>query len=341
MIKKIYGLLVGMFNLLVGLFLMAIEGDDVHQELDYATLLEPKLRKVFYETYDEVPEQYSKIYHVKSSKKSKETDYGLGAMSPWTEFGSIEGTYGTNGSLEDAQGNPIANMPSIPWETVPPGLERVYVHREFAKGFMIERKFMDDEQYGVLEKMSKDLARAGRYKVEQDAASLFNNGFVANGYDGKPLFADDHPLLGGGTGSNIVSGALSDTTLKTAATLMRSQVDEAGKLIQLQPDTLIVPPELEWLAYELVRSEYKPGTDLNDINVMKGRYKVIVWDFLTSPTAWFLADSKRHELNFFWRVRPEFGKEKDFDTLVSKWRGYMRYSFGYSDYRGIVGSTGL
>ena len=51
-------------------------------------------------------------------------------------------------------------------------------------------------------------------------------------------------------------------------------------------------------------------------------------------------DSSRHELNFFWRVRPEFKREEDFDTLVAKYRGYMRYSYGYSDWRGIVGSQG-
>ena len=51
-------------------------------------------------------------------------------------------------------------------------------------------------------------------------------------------------------------------------------------------------------------------------------------------------DSTRHELNFFWRVRPEFKQAEDFDTLVAKYRGYMRYSYGYSDYRGIVGSKG-
>lgn len=326
-----------LFAIVYMMFAIAIEGDDVHQELDYAMLLEPKLRKIFYETYDEVPEQYSKVYNVKKSKKAKETDYGLGAMSPWAEFGSTEGTYGTGGSLTV----PVADMPEVPWETVPPGLERIYTHKEFAKGFQIERKFMDDEQYGVLEKMSKDLARAGRYKVEQDAANLFNTGFTATGYDGKALFADDHPLLNGtGTGSNLIAGTLSDTSLKTASTLMRKQVDEAGKLVQMQPDTLIVAPDNEWLAYELVRSAQKPGTDLNDINTMRGKYKIVVWDFLTDPDAWFLMDSKRHEANFFWRVKPEFAKEKDFNTLVSKWRGYMRYSFGYSDYRGIVASTG-
>ena len=51
-------------NWLFCILALAIEGDDVHQELDYAELLEPKLRKIFYETYKEVAEQYSKIYNV-------------------------------------------------------------------------------------------------------------------------------------------------------------------------------------------------------------------------------------------------------------------------------------
>ena len=32
--------------------------------------------------------------------------------------------------------------------------------------------------------------------------------------------------------------------------------------------------------------------------------------------------------------------EEDFDTFVAKYRGYMRYSYGFSDWRGMVGSTG-
>ena len=55
---------------------------------------------------------------------------------------------------------------------------------------------------------------------------------------------------------------------------------------------------------------------------------------------WFLQDGSRHELNFFWRVKPEFKNEEDFDTFVAKYRGYMRYSYGFSDWRGMVGSKG-
>ena len=51
-------------------------------------------------------------------------------------------------------------------------------------------------------------------------------------------------------------------------------------------------------------------------------------------------DSQRHMLNFFCRVKPEFEKSKDTDNFVAKYNGRMRYSYGVSDWRGIVGSTG-
>lgn len=322
-----------------------ITGDSTHQELNFGALLEPKLRKLFYETYDELPEQFSKIFHIETSKKAKETDFGLGAMTPWAEFGTnasaVSGTSGTPA---------VANlMPEVPYEVIQSGLERTYTHKEFAKGFKVERKFVDDEMYKVIEKLPKDLARAGRYKVETDGASVLNDAFTTVGYDTKALISNAHPLIstsavtvhGTGKSSNLVTGVLSDATLKTALQMGRKQYDEAGKLIQMKFDTLYVPPALEYVAYELTKSVLKVGTANNDINALQGRLNVVVLDFLTSDTAWFVADSKRHQLNWFWRVRPEFKREEDFNTLVQMYRGYMRYSFGYSDYRGIIGSTGL
>jgi phage major head subunit gpT-like protein len=313
-------------------------GGSTHQELNFGMLLEPKLRKLFYETYDEVPEQYSKLFHVQTSKKAKETDYGLGAMSQWNEFGS---------STTAVAGGTA--MPTVEYVTIPSGLERTYVHKEFARGFMVERKFADDEMYNVIEKMPKDLARAGRYKVENDAISLFNNAFSADVggagksaiYDGRPLIDGAHPLLNGGTASNLVTGALSDVSLKNAIILSQAQKDEAGKLIQMHFDTLVVPPALQFLAEELMKTPYKTGGNLNDINALKGEMNIVVNPFLTDSDAWYIMDSKRHQLNFFWRTRPEFKREEDFDSLVAKYRGYMRYSFGCSDFRGIIGSAGV
>ncbi|MGL4774540.1 MAG: Mu-like prophage major head subunit gpT family protein [Clostridium sp.] len=313
-------------------------GATTHQENDFGALLEPKLRQVFYNSYNELPEQFSKIYHVKTSKKAKETDYGLGAMTPWSKFGASQTT------VADATA-----MPTVQYQKINAGLERTYVHEEFASGFMVERKFVDDEQYDTIMKMPKDLARAGRYKVEQDAASLFNNALVvtptATIYDGKPLFAIDHPLAqlknAQGVaittkGNNLIVGTLSDVTLQNALLLGRKQVDEAGKLIVMNFDTLVVPPALEYKARILLQSSGITGSANNDINVLKGKLNIVVWDFLNKDDACFLMDSSAHQANFFWRVKVEFNREKDFDSFVSKYNGYMRYSYGVSDWRGLI-----
>lgn len=314
---------------------VTMTGATTHQENDFGALLEPKLRKVFYDTYNEVPEQYSKIFHVKTSSKAKETDYGLGAFRPWKKFGSSFTTIGDG-----------VNMPSVEYQKIHPGLERTYVHEEFASGFAVERKFIDDEQYDVIMKLPKDHARAGRYKVEQDAASLFNEALkdkaTATIYDGKKLFAHDHPLVEAdkgalvATGDNLVEGTLDATTLEKALLLARKQVDEAGKLIIMNFDTIVVPPALETKARILLNSTLVTGSNNNDVNVLKGKLNIVVWDFLVRDDACFIMDSKNHQANFFWRVKPQFNREREFDTFVQKYNGYMRYSFGVSDWRGLI-----
>lgn len=311
---------------------VTMTGATTHQENDFGLLLEPKLRKVFYDAYNELPEQFSKIYNVKTSTKAKETDYGLGAFRPWKKFGASFTTV--------ADGTA---MPAVEYQKIHPGLERTYVHEEFASGFAIERKFIDDEQYDVIMKLPKDHARAGRYKVEQDAVSLFNEALKAtvttNIYDGKPLFSHEHPLIEDlvKKGDNLVEGALDATTLEKALLLARKQVDEAGKLIVMNFDTLVVPPALETKARTLLQSTGVVGSANNDINIFKGKLNIVVWDFLEKDDACFIMDSKSHQANFFWRVKPQFNREKEFDTFVHKYNGYMRYSFGVSDWRGFIG----
>lgn len=300
---------------------------NTHISDNFGKLLAPGLRKIFFETYAEVPEQFSKVYKVNTSKMAKEIDYGLGAFGDWTERSS--------------------GLDTVAYDTLSPGLEREYVHKAFTKGFMIERELYDDEQYRQINKFPAAMARAGRAFVEKEAASLLHGAFTTNGYDNKPLIANNHTLVDStGTGDNLITGALSDTNLKLALQCMRETVDEAGNLINSSAKKLIVPPALEYEAKELINSTQKAGTTANDVNTIKGALEVVVYDYLGvaaggSDTAWFLIDPSLCELNFFWRIKPEFKWDEDFDTFVAKYRGYMRFSYGYSDWRGIVGSTGV
>jgi phage major head subunit gpT-like protein len=298
---------------------------NTHISSDWASLLEPGLRDVFYNTYSEMPTQFDKIFKVKSSKQASEQELGMGAMTPWVER--------------------VNDTDNVTYQKINEGLLRTYTHKEFASGFAVGKRLYEDELYGVINGMAEDLGRAGRTKVETDVAGVLNNAFDATNYpiyDGVALISASHPYEGGKTGtqSNLVEGALSDTTLKTAITLMRSALDNGGKKIVLTPDTLVVPPALEWTALTLVQSSHKPGTDYNDINTLAGKLKVVVYDYLTDDDAWFVLDSKRHKLTYFWRVKPEFEKGKDSDNFVAKYNGRMRYSYGASAWQGIVGSAG-
>lgn len=309
---------------------------DRDNEENFGKLLEPGFRKIFFETYDEIPEQYTRIYNVDTSTKAREHDWGMGAFGDWEKR--------------------VSQFDTVAYKTLSPGLERTYIHEAFTQGFMITREMYDDDQYRQMEKMPKAMARAGRAKVEKDAMLPLLNGFAdvtadpAKAiYDGQPLFSNAHPLLdaNGKTGSNLVTGVLNDVNLKKALQLMRETPDEAGNLIQMKATKLIIPPALEDTANRLLHSAQIAGTELNDTNkfLKNAGLEIVVLDYLGaaaggSDTHWFLQDGSRHELNFFWRIRPEFKWEQSFDDFVSKYRGYMRYSFGVSDWRGLIGSEG-
>ena len=120
---------------------------------------------------------------------------------------------------------------------------------------------------------------------------------------------------------------------------MKRHVDNANIKIQASADTIIVPDDLEMTLLVLLQSDKLVGSPNNDKSVIAGKYTPVVLSYLSDPNNWFMTDSSLHQLWFFWRVKPEFRGEENFDTMVAKYRGYLRFSCGYSDWRGIVGSN--
>jgi phage major head subunit gpT-like protein len=316
------------------MFGVAPSSSNTHVSENFSKLLYPGLRKVFFEAYDEIPEQFPKIFNVETSNSATETDHGMGAFGDWVERTS--------------------EVDNVAYAKISDGGDVTYTHKAFTKGFMIGRELYDDQKYKQMVKMPKALARAGRAKVEKDAITVLTKGFKGDpgafkGRDGKELFHDQHDLVDSSKKcSNLMVGELNRENLKTALKMMRTQLDEAGNLIQMKATKLIIPPALEDEARRLLHSTQVSGTELNDTNeyLKSAGLEIVVLDYLGeeaggSDTMWFLQDGSRHELNFFWRVKPEFKNEEDFDTFVAKYRGYMRYSFGFSDWRGMVGSKGV
>ncbi len=122
---------------------------------------------------------------------------------------------------------------------------------------------------------------------------------------------------------------------------MREYKDDRGQLVSVNPDTILVPPELEDEAYEVVQSVNKSGEASNTINYVKSIVSnVVVWDYLTDANNWFVIDSALAKLYLNWldRVGLEFEMDPTSDfRLEARFRGYMRYSFGWSDWRWCYG----
>jgi phage major head subunit gpT-like protein len=290
---------------------------------NWAELLEPGLRMIFDVATGELAAQ-SKIpmlYNVTSSSKSAEHDLGVGSFGNWDEYtGAIE--------YDDAE----------------QGYKTTYTHVEFARGFTVERKLVDDDQYNVINQMPRKLGIGAMRKREIDAASVFNNAFSSSFIGGDSVeLCGAHPYSPSNASTQDNSGAtaLSYDSVIATRKLMRSYEDDRGELVPINPNTLLVPPELENTAWEIVNSMNKPGTADNDGNYVRSTgLQVVVWDYLTDANNWFMLDSglAGMYLNWFNRVPLEFAADPTSDyTLMARYRGYMRYSYGWSDWRFVYG----
>jgi hypothetical protein len=291
-------------------------------EENWPDLLVPGLRKVFDNAYRERPSNIGILFNVQSSQKAVEHDLTTGDM---LDFAPMNGV--------------------VPYDDMGEGYRTDYTHSELARGFKVERKLVDDDLYNVINKRPRMLGLAARRRRETDAASMFNNAFNSGitGGDGVSLCNSAHPANNGGaTQSNVGTLDLTDVNLEATRRLMIGFHSDRDQIIEVIPDFLLVPLALEQVAFEIINSRGKVDTALNNANFHYGKYKLLVWpNYLSSSLNWFLMDSVMMKEYHLWfdRIKPEFQKDREFDTYNAKYSGYMRYSYGWSDWRAIFGNN--
>lgn len=293
----------------------------------WAELLEPGLRTIFNLQRDALAAvaKVPMLFSMQTSSKDTEHDLGIGGFADWGLYkGAIE--YDSNDQ----------------------GYKTNFQHDEFARGISVERKLVDDDLYNVINDRPRGLALAGERKREKDGANIFINAFdtsTANlGADSQSLCDGAHPHSPANTSStqnNSGTLALNRANIITTRQNMRAFTDDRGELIQVMPDTLLVPAELEDEAYVETRTPLKTGSGDNDANFVNSLgLKVIVWDYLTDANNWFMIDSGMAKLHLKWydRIPVEFALDPSSSfNLVAKFRGYMRYSLGWNDWRWVFG----
>jgi hypothetical protein len=286
------------------------------------------LNTVFGMEYDRYPEQWRSLYSTEQSMKAFEEDVqmiGFGAAPTKAEGAMISYDSGREGFVSR------------------------YVHETVALAFAITEEAEEDGLYGSLgAKYARALARSMQHTKEIKGANIFNNATTTSvGGDGQALMNGSHPLGGGGTASNILAtpADLSETSLETLLVQISQAVDDRSIPIALSGRKLAVPPGLIFIAERIIKSNLRPGTADNDINAMRNMGMipegVVVNQRFTNPDQYFILTDCPDGMKHFVRSPIKKAVEGDFESGNLRYKCRERYSFGFTDWRGVYGSEGV
>ena len=293
--------------------------------------LEPGLNSLFGLSYDEYDREYEDIFSIEDSNRAFEEEVLI------TGFGSAP-------TKTEGQG--------VSFDNATESYSARYTHDTVALAFALTEEAVEDNLYDSLGKRYvKALAKSMANTKEVKGADVLNNAFSSSftGGDGKSLIATDHPLSGGGSAANRATSMadLNETSLADALIDISGFTDDRGLTISVQASKMIVPSELVFVAERILNSQLRSGTSDNDLNavrstgVLPGGYSVN--HYLTDPDAFFILTSVTEQgdgLKMFQRSGMETSMEPDFSTGNIRYKARERYSFGFSDWRGIYGSQG-
>jgi phage major head subunit gpT-like protein len=290
---------------------------------NFQQLLTPIHLKIIHNAYNEKPEQFPKAFKVITMRKKTETIPHMGGFGMWDS-----NTEGNTINEDEMNEGPVATFEA----------------ERFDKGYSVTWELTKDDLYGVMTGKgvkgdAKNLGAGLRRTKETRAAAVINNGFANVGYDGKALFAADHPLVDSADVlDNLMTGGLTPANVKLGMTKMRNQVDEAGNKIQAVARQLIVGPDLEFTAKEIVKSTNQAFELSNTKNSIEGLDPVIM-DYIEGAK-WALRDPSFDNLAFLVREKEWFDSQQLPKTVDFFVFGYARWDEGYYDVRGLVGSQG-
>ena len=289
--------------------------------------LEPGLNALFGLEYDRYENQHTEIFDTENSDRAFEEEVMLGG------FGNAEvKPEGSGVVYESAQETFTAR----------------YTHETIALAFSLTEEAVEDNLYDKIStRYTKALARSMANTKQIKAANVLNRAFNSSflGGDDKELCATDHPTLSGTQKNELSTAAdLNETSLEQMLIDIADMKDERGMKIALRGMKMIIPVNLQFTAERLMKSAGRVGTADNDINAHRSMGMVpqgyVVNNFLTDTDAFFIKTDAPNGLKMFTRAPIRTAMEGDFDTGNVRYKARERYSFGFSDWRGIFGSPG-
>jgi hypothetical protein len=289
--------------------------------------LEPGLNALFGLEYKRYENEHEEIFDKETSERAFEEEVMLSG------FG--------NAAIK-AEGSGVA------YDQANETFTARYTHNTIALAFAITEEAIEDNLYDRLaSRYTKALARSMANTKQIYAANVINNGFNTNyqGGDSSPLFSTTHATIAGSFSNTLSTQAdLNETSLEQALIDIANFTDERGLKIAALGQKLIIPTALQFTADRLTKSAGRVGTADNDINAIRNMGMIpqgyVVNHFLTDTNGWYVKTDVPNGMKYFERSPIRTSMEGDFDTGNVRYKARERYSFGWSDPRGIYGSSG-
>jgi len=289
--------------------------------------LEPGLNALFGLEYDRYENQNAEIFETESSDRAFEEEVMLGGFANAAVKPEGQGIV-----YDDAQETYTAR----------------YTNETIALAFSLTEEAVEDNLYDKIStRYTKALARSMANTKQVKGSNVLNNSTTATytGGDGVVLLSAAHPTLSGNQTNLLTTAAdLNETSLEAALIQIADMKDERGLKIALRGMKLILPVNLQFVAERLLNSAGRVGTADNDINAIKSMGMVpqgyVINNFLTDTDAWYVKTDAPNGLKHFNRAPIRTAMEGDFDTGNVRYKARERYSFGWSDWRGIFGTPG-
>lgn len=292
-------------------------------------LFRPGLRSNFLDSYEQYEPEFTNYLKESSMDTPEQSATIIAGLSRLYERGD---------------GEPIT------YDTPRIGPKVMGVDKEFALGFMVTRKTVEDDQYGKANQSAKWLGHAAQMTKEYRSAALLDDAFTGTsfkGIDSLSLCNSAHTLI---NSSKTVSNALatpvgvSVTGITAMFDLAQVMKDENGDPIKVFPDTLLIGNSAGDLqrAMQIFSSDKEPFTADNQDNAVKKRLsapKIQISRFKASTKPWFMIDSKYNDAHFVTRRPVEFDDDFDFNTDAALYKVTTRFLIWFVDWRGWIGSN--
>ena len=290
--------------------------------------LEPGLNALFGLEYKRYENQHAEIFDTENSDRAFEEEVMLSGFA-------------------NAQTKPEGS--AVTFDNAQETFTSRYTHETIALSFSITEEAIEDNLYDRLaSRYTKALARSMANTKQVKAANVLNNAFDSDfaGGDGKELLATDHPTIAGTFSNELaVSADLNETSLEQSLIDIAAFTDERGLKIAARGVKMIIPSALQFTAERLMKSAGRVGTADNDINAVVSMGMVpqgyVVNNFLSDDDAFFIKTDVPNGMKMFVRSPIKTAMEGDFDTGNVRYKARERYSFGFSDPRGMFGSPGV